>query len=311
MQIVCPNCSTSYGLKPNALGDSGRSVRCARCRTVWFAAPADEPAIAEGEPASAEIAPAGEVDPSGSPDDLEAGGEALPLLKKPAGPEGAGGEGAAQDAVDALWSAAMSEPVDSPSLVPAAAADAEPEAEPRAATQLENIETVAARRAPRQKGRRYRLKWPKLRWPRHGMAAVAVVLAAGLTGLIIGRQQVVQLAPQTASLFATIGLPVNLRGLVFENVRTTGEVHEGVPVLIVEGTIANASGRTVEVPRLRFAMRNRAQQEIYAWTSVTGRSILAPGEAAEFRTRLASPPAEGRDVVVRFFSRRDFLAGMR
>jgi hypothetical protein len=84
-----------------------------------------------------------------------------------------------------------------------------------------------------------------------------------------------------------------------------------VPVLIVEGTIANVVNKTVEVPRLRFAMRNRAGQEIYAWTSVTGRSILAPGETAAFRTRLASPPADGRDVVVRFFNRRDFAAGMR
>src|SRR5262249_61803367 len=136
-------------------------------------------------------------------------------------------------------------------------------------------------------------------------------LHRGPAGPTTGRWDAVRLPPPPAALVARSGLPVNLRGLVFENVRTTGEVHEGVPVLIVEGTIANPSGRTVEVPRLRFAMRNRAQQEIYAWTSVTGRSILAPGEAAEFRTRLASPPAEGRDVVVRFFNRRDFLAGMR
>jgi hypothetical protein len=44
---------------------------------------------------------------------------------------------------------------------------------------------------------------------------------------------------------------------------------------------------------------------------VTARSILAPGETAAFRTRLASPPAEGRDVIVRFFNRRDLLAGAR
>jgi hypothetical protein len=104
---------------------------------------------------------------------------------------------------------------------------------------------------------------------------------------------------------------VNLRGLAFENVRTTGEVHEGVPVLIVEGTIANVVNKTVEVPRLRFAMRNAAGHEIYAWTSVTGRSILSPGETATFRSRLASPPPDGRDVIVRFLNRRDLVAGMR
>jgi len=58
-------------------------------------------------------------------------------------------------------------------------------------------------------------------------------------------------------------------------------------------------------------MRNGAGHEIYAWTTVTGRSILAAGETAPFRTRLGSPPADGRDVIVRFFNRRDLLAGMR
>ena len=39
--------------------------------------------------------------------------------------------------------------------------------------------------------------------------------------------------------------------------------------------------------------------------------ILAPGETATFRSRLASPPADGRDVIVRFLNRRDLVAGMR
>src|SRR3954465_1110045 len=38
MLIVCPNCATSYQVEPNSLGPDGRSVRCARCRNVWFAA---------------------------------------------------------------------------------------------------------------------------------------------------------------------------------------------------------------------------------------------------------------------------------
>jgi hypothetical protein len=215
------------------------------------------------------------------------------------------GQAATQDDIDAMWAAAAAEPVDrAPPLVPAML----PEANPQPIAQPENIETVAARRAG--KAKTMKRSW-RVKWPRPGMAAAIVVLVAVLGGIVFGRSKIVQIAPQTASLFSAIGLPVNLRGLVFENVRTTGEVHEGVPVLIVEGTIANVADKTVEVPRLRFAMRNRGGQEIYAWTSVTGRSILSPGETATFRTRLASPPSEGREVVVRFFHKRDFLAGMR
>ena len=39
MLIVCPHCASSYEIKTAALGDEGRSVRCVRCQTVWFASP--------------------------------------------------------------------------------------------------------------------------------------------------------------------------------------------------------------------------------------------------------------------------------
>src|SRR5260221_13324136 len=38
MKIVCPNGDTAYQVQPSAVGPSGRSVRCTRCQTVWFAA---------------------------------------------------------------------------------------------------------------------------------------------------------------------------------------------------------------------------------------------------------------------------------
>ena len=37
MLIACPNCSTSYMIDPASLGEAGRTVRCARCKTTWFA----------------------------------------------------------------------------------------------------------------------------------------------------------------------------------------------------------------------------------------------------------------------------------
>src|SRR5262249_55488988 len=136
------------------------------------------------------------------------------------------------------------EPPDAPSLVPAAIPD------PAAHPEPDNIEAIAARRAPRPKTKRQWLLG--LRLPglpggvrgiriRGGMAMLVAALAIILAGLGLGRQKVVAWAPQTASLYRGIGLPVNLRGLEFEDVKTTGEMHEGVPVLIVEGTLTNVT----------------------------------------------------------------------
>src|SRR5258708_16679077 len=48
MLIVCPNCATSYQVETSSLGATGRSVRCVRCRNVWFARDTSaRPAIAQ------------------------------------------------------------------------------------------------------------------------------------------------------------------------------------------------------------------------------------------------------------------------
>jgi len=140
---------------------------------------------------------------------------------------------------------------------------------------------------------------------------VVIVLLLAVNASLLGwRYDVVRAMPQTASLYAAVGMPVNLRGLAFVDVKTTKEMHDGVPVLLVQGTISNVSRQPHDVGRLRFAMRNGAGREIYTWTTLPGRSVLAPGESLPFQTRLASPPSEGREVVVRFFNRHDAIAGI-
>jgi hypothetical protein len=123
------------------------------------------------------------------------------------------------------------------------------------------------------------------------------------------RSDVVRLLPQTGSLFAAIGLPVNLRGLAFTDVTTAREMHDGVPVLTVKGAIANVTRQPREVPRIRFSVRNAAGGDVYTWTSLPARTILAAGDAEQFETRLASPPADGQTVMVRFFNRHDLVGG--
>src|SRR5688572_33057384 len=84
MLIVCPQCVMSYQLDAASIGGGGRSVRCVRCKHVWFVPPvAPVPAIApQPETAAAEAAPSEEAafraelggDPAAKP---EPGAEAL------------------------------------------------------------------------------------------------------------------------------------------------------------------------------------------------------------------------------------------
>jgi predicted Zn finger-like uncharacterized protein len=301
MLIVCPSCSTSYDLSAKALG-AGRSVRCAKCKTKWFAtaeAPAEAPAFAT---AAAEPVAASEPPPDpGLPPIDEVPDDALGSFMVdgvlPPDPN-------EPDAADADPFAVTN----APSIVPASDEDG-PSFDPTVVDEPENIEIQAARRARRAEAERKNKRG--LVGTLLSLPCLILVLLATVVAAIQWRQAVVKHLPQTASLFAMLGMPVNLRGLEFIGVKSTGEFHDGMMVLVVEGTIVNVTRQTLDVPRLRFAMRNAAGHEVYAWTALPGKTQLASGEGLPFKSRLASPPPDGKEVIVRFFNRRDVVAGAR
>jgi predicted Zn finger-like uncharacterized protein len=292
MQIHCPTCATSYMIAPASLGAAGRTVRCSRCSTTWFAA----------APAAAVAPPAAVAETIAEPAGTQAAAAPAPShATRDFGPEPEAPVGEVPQAETAA--AAETAPtivVDAPPLVPPAGHEPLPgdAAAAAAAAEAADIESFAARRERLQARRRSRQRTS--RW-----AALFLLLFAGNVALIGARQEVVRYLPQTASLFSAIGLPVNLRQLNFENVRIARESEDGKPVLVVDGTIASASAKPVEVPRLRFAARNPAGQEIYSWTMQPERKVLLPDETMTFRSRLVSPPKDVRDVMVRFFTAAD------
>jgi len=134
-------------------------------------------------------------------------------------------------------------------------------------------------------------------------------MATVVLALIVWRAEIVRRLPQTAIFYRLAGLEVNLRGLAFKDVKMSSETVDGKPVLVIEGMIVAQTRKPVELPRLRFSVRDAHGTEIYAWNAVLEQPALKPGESAWFRTRLASPPPEGRSIDVRFFNRQDLAAG--
>ena len=278
MQIICPHCSTSYGIDPAKLGEAGRSVRCSRCKEIWLARPED----------AVEFAP-------------------TPVMA------GAGDEGESQDAA-AEWDALAREGeadseaphVDSPSIAggwqnsadwPAEQNDGYGEESSRSGRfpWLGNLGNALPR-------------VPRFRAP-FGLPTACAAMGALVLALVIWRADLVRLLPQTAAFYKLVGLDVNLRGLRFKDVRVSSEMVEGKPVLVIEGSITGESNKPLEIPRLRFSVRDAQGAEIYAWNSVLEQSVLRPGERAQFKSRLASPPPEGRNIDVRFFNKRDLAGG--
>lgn len=137
---------------------------------------------------------------------------------------------------------------------------------------------------------------------------VSAILVA--VAFVTFRTAVVAAAPTLAGFYASIGLEVNLRGLTFGPIQTLREMENGQPVLVVEGSLSNATAETRDVPAIRFALRDGEAQELYAWSVDPRATTIAAGDQLRFRTRLVAPPERAADLQVRFVERRNHQAGL-
>jgi predicted Zn finger-like uncharacterized protein len=130
--------------------------------------------------------------------------------------------------------------------------------------------------------------------------ALCLALVAAIGMAVLLRSAVVRAVPQSATVFAALGLPVNLIGLQLGGI-TSELAHEaGGPVLLVSGEIANDTSRPLGVPPLALTIEGEAGELLYSWSDRTDRGEVAPADKLRFQARLTSPPPEGRRVVVSF-----------
>lgn len=308
MQIACPNCATAYEIETATLGEHGRLVRCVHCKETWFA---QTPELADAAAGSAapsmwqeEQQPNGwagrETDVPGiQPEDrfAEQNGEiefGLPDEMREL--DGAPSIAPDADAAVVDGAALAGEPPPDAAFEGHSDIPADP---PSAVDEPDYFEV----RRRRQQRKVIKPRGPLITKPR-----VIAAMAGILIALIFERENVSRMMPQMATLYSYLGMSVNLRGIAFGPMRAGLEQQDGISVLVIEGVLRNVTKEPVEVPRLRFAMRNSAGAEIYSWTALPDRAVLPSGETQTYRTRLASPPSDSRQIYVRFFQRRDVVA---
>ncbi len=170
MRIVCPACSAAYDV-PDALLDTPRPVRCARCGHEWL----PEAAIGSG-PSEAHPVEVYDEPPPGS-SVVERLGEL---------PESA--TGLSVSVVDA-----PSPPTPAP-VAPAAIRDEEPIAEPSLTASTEQALVVEP--SPRREGTLLRLAW--------GASVLVLVLLAW--GAYSWRTEIMHAWPASERLYAALGL---------------------------------------------------------------------------------------------------------
>lgn len=327
MLIVCPNCATSYGVEAASLRPAKgltRKLRCHRCQWVWQAklSNTDKVLVAADAVPPVRRAMAAIAQAAG-----DAARSALPRLRR--------ATAVLAEELDAARTRTDRAPIRSADLhAKPAGADL---ARVTVTSLIEGILAIAARVVSAVRGqpwlRSYQfwreswckfwhkswhkswrefwgLSWPlswSLSWRPSLSRLQCVILGLALTdAAIIGeRADLVWAMPQTASFYAALGFPVNLRGIHFRHLAATAERHDGERVLVVQGEIGNSTTKIEDVPHLRFAIRNAEHQEIYSWTAAPARGRLSAGQTLAFYSELALPPSDTHDVVVRFTDREN------
>lgn len=247
MLIVCPNCQASYRVSVESLGTAGRTVRCAKCNTAWFAdndSGVEKPAKGAASPSAADL-------------------DSDRAVERP----------------EAQITSVIAGLTDRPDVSP----------------------------SPRFPKRTLKDRARKRLTPANIAAGAGLAFMAAL---FLARVDIVRLFPQTAAIYGLVGLDVNVRGLAFQDIDATERVEGGVAILLVSGRIQNITKDVIDVPRLRLSVRNMEGRELYVWTVVPRRTRIVAGDTLPFQAQLAAPPAESRDVAVRFLARHDAIAGI-
>jgi predicted Zn finger-like uncharacterized protein len=295
MILECPNCETSYEILVD-LPPEGRKVRCASCQHVWTATSEHErkPDISLTDFEDEEIVfKEGEDAPDATsiseeaaiPDSTEEPVADFEPVADPAGEAAAEDGDAGEDLSDNVMKEAFAAAIDeAPGADTAIAGDEEEEPD---------SPPIVIGKAKKRRG-------PMLGNVAAGWAALALMLAGVMSLVYFQRVNVVRALPGSASAYERIGLPVNVRGLEFDDVKYSWETSAGRPVLEVFGNIVNVTSKPLKVPTVVFGLRTKEKVEVYQWAADVRSELLPPGKQTAFSAQIPTPPKSIRDVQVRF-----------
>jgi predicted Zn finger-like uncharacterized protein len=272
--IACPHCGTRYQVPHATLGAGGREVQCAQCGKSWHA--------------EANVPPPAAIDPD---------------TMFPA-------DEAALDFAFEEEARAIAPP---PPAHPPAEADPEHErtlAEIRAAIApkpkkqpVNAMDAAAISKAQKSFDRRQRRvigTLPLARVRRTARLAAFVLLASMLILGFSLRTDLVTWFPSLAGLYATIGLPVNIVGLEFQDSKTINSLRAGKMVMQVTSRIRSIASRAVKVPPVLVSLIGADGAVLYEWTVAPSAPEMDPGDVLDFSTEVNSPPSGAVSVRLSF-----------
>ena len=122
-----------------------------------------------------------------------------------------------------------------------------------------------------------------------------LMVVVATAGFIIGRHQVVNLAPETAPVYTALGLDVaREQPLLIEEVQSREVTEDDGQVIVVTGKIVNGTESGHIVPPVRVALLNDEREELLHDFVTAQTERLEQDETTAFEARFANPPQDAR-----------------
>jgi len=105
------------------------------------------------------------------------------------------------------------------------------------------------------------------------------------------REAIVEQWPAAERVYALVGMVEDPAvGLDLRRVSSRESTRNGVRVLLIEGEVANVSGKVRDIPRLRGGLYDERDRALKTWSFSAPDPKLLPGETTRFVTELENPP---------------------
>lgn len=130
---------------------------------------------------------------------------------------------------------------------------------------------------------------------------VAVLAALVVASAVIGRNEIVDGFPASASIYQKLGLPVTIQlGLQFEGVTSKRLEEGGIAVLVVEGEIVNVTEQDRPVPPIRIILQDNGGRDLQEELFRAKDQHLEAGAKTSFSGRVVNPAVRARNFSVTF-----------
>lgn len=129
-----------------------------------------------------------------------------------------------------------------------------------------------------------------------GVSMIWIVTLAILAGFAaaayIFRQPLIERYPALSTFYKSVGVNVAKGGLTVQGVEPRGVILEGVPTLIVEGTIVNLTGQSLAPRPVMLSLHNSGGDELARWVVELSPAEIAGGSRKIFSTQYPNPPID-------------------